>query len=232
MMKPRFWPIYGTLAIMAALPLAACAGIFSEQATSSFHTSVPNAPATLEVHNPAGQIVVQAWDKPSIQVDADIHASSDDIRSITISVQPQGSTLVVDSKIPSSLSNCKIEYTIHAPASTNLSLHQAAGNLETNGFTRDVDATVSAGREVVAMAALGGSQRVSLHLSVGELILRVPTAADARVDASTSVGGIFTDFPLSVSREVVGSSANGSIGKGSATVVLSNSTGAIRITRE
>jgi hypothetical protein len=233
MKQLRLRPIYGVLALLALMPLAGCADVFASNAVESFHATQANAPSTIEVHNPAGNLILDAWNKPSVQIDARKRGRDfEDVHAITISLERHGSTLVITSHLPASISNCSVEYSIHAPAGTNLDLHQSAGNLQASGFTRNVDASVSAGRLIVEMGALGGSQRVSLRTSVGELVLRVPSAANATIAASTSVGAIDTDFPLSVVRETVRQSANGTIGKGTAVVDLTNSTGAIRIQRE
>jgi hypothetical protein len=233
MMQFRFWPIYGALALLALLPVMGCSDLFDSNAVESFHATVSMAPATIEVHNPAGTLVVDAWTKRGVQIDAQKRGRTiEDVHAITISVQPRGQTLVVTSHFPPSIDNGHVEYTIHAPASTNLDLHESAGNLEAHGFNRDVDASLSAGKLAVTMASVGGTQRVSLRLSVGTLELSVPSTADATVAADTSVGGVHSDFPLTIARDGVGQSANGRIGKGTARVELTNSTGAIRITRE
>ncbi len=229
----RFRQIFGTLALVTSYAIVGCTGVSNATVSQDFHSTVRSAPETLRVYNPAGTIEVHAWNKPSVQVDAEKRGHTiDDVRALDISVQ-QGSTLEITSVFPHDSScNCQVRYVIHAPASTNLDLHQNAGTVRVDGFTRDVRSIVNAGTQEVALGSLGGSQRVTLSVSIGTIKLSVPAAASANISASSSVGAINTDFPLTIERHMVGSTAKGSIGNGSAVVELTIATGAIHIVRE
>ena len=217
---------------MAVLPAAGCA-FDQDRITEPFHATVDKSPATLQVHNAVGAIEVDAWDKPSVEIDAEKRGTSlDDVHAISVSVQQQGSTLVITSHFPSGVSNCRVDYTIHAPASTNLDLDQSVGAIRSTGFTADFDASTSTGAVAATMAALGGTQSVKVHVGVGAIALEIPASSSAAITASTSIGAIKSDFPLTTQRNVVGENASGSIGKGDAHVDLSISTGAIAVRRE
>ncbi len=230
----RFRSIFGTLASVTLFLVVGCSGASDATVSQDFHATVRSTPETLRVYSPAGTLEVDAWNKPSVQVDAEKRGRTiDDVRALDISVQPQGSALEITSVFPHDAGcNCQVRYVIHAPASTSLDLHQSAGTVRVSGFTRNVRSIVSAGTQEVALGSLGGSQRVTLSVSVGTIKLSVPAGASANISASTSVGAINADFPLSIERHMVGSTAKGSIGSGSAAVELTMATGTIHILRE
>ncbi|HUN28645.1 MAG TPA: DUF4097 family beta strand repeat-containing protein [Alphaproteobacteria bacterium] len=227
-----FWPVYGMLALLIVLPAAGCA-LNQGRVSEDFHTTLAVAPAAITVHNAVGGIDVKAWDKPGVEIDAHKRGSSlDDVRAITISVQPSGSTLVVTSHFPATSSNCAVEYTIYAPAHTNLDLDESIGGIRSSGFTGDVHETTSTGAIAASMAAAGGTQHIDLNVSVGAIELTIPPESSARISAATSIGAIKADFPLSHSGNFLSSSAKGSIGNGDARIELTTATGAIAIRRE
>lgn len=232
MRRPLFWPAYAMLAALTVLPDAGCA--FDDgRVSEDFHATVTQAPAGIEVHNAVGGINVIAWDKPSVEIDARKWGSSiDDVHAITISVQPSASTLVVTSHFPANSTHCRVEYTIHAPANANLNLEESVGGIKSSGFTGDARESTSTGAVAATMAAVGGSQHIALHVSVGAIALQIPAQSSATISASTSVGAVKANFPLSFTQNFVGSSARGSIGKGDAQVELTTATGAIAIQRE
>lgn len=228
----QFLPVYATLATLAVLPAAGCA-FDRERASETYHTAIAKAPAAIEVHNAVGAIEIEAWDKPSVQIDAQKQgASLDDVHAITISVQQTGSTLVVTSHFPANSTNCRVGYTIYAPAATNLDLEQHVGAIKSDGFTGNVHANTNTGAIAATMGTLGGEQTLKMTVDVGAIALKIPAATSAAFSASTSIGAIKADFPLNIQRNMLGSSATGSIGNGKARVDLSVATGAIAVQRE
>jgi DUF4097 and DUF4098 domain-containing protein YvlB len=228
----RVWPVCATLAALAVFPLTGCS--FGQGRVSEpYHTSIDKAPATVEVHNAVGEIEIDAWDKPSVEIDAEKRGMSlDDVHRITVSVDQRGPTLVVTSHFPSGVSNCRVDYTIHAPATANLDLEQSVGAIESKDFAANVLETTKTGAIATTMATLGGAQNVKISVSVGAIALEIPATSSASFSASTSIGAIKADFPLNVQRNMLGSTASGSIGKGDAHIDLSISTGAIAVRRE
>jgi uncharacterized protein YaiE (UPF0345 family) len=232
MRRLRLWPVYSILTVLAVLPAAGCS-FDDARASEEFHTSAAKAPSTIEVHNAVGAIEIDAWNNPNVQIDAQKRGSTpEEAHAITISVEPNGSALVITSHFPANSSNCKVDYIIHAPAGTNIDLNQSIGAIKSAGFTGNVDEKTSTGAIAATMGALGHSQHVNLEVSVGAIALRIPAASSAAFTASTTVGPIKADFPLSITRKVVGADANGSIGSGEAKVDLTAMTGAIAIQRE
>jgi len=228
----RVWPVNAILTALAVLPAAGCT--FDRHPISEpYHAAIGTAPAAVEVHNAVGEIEIDAWDKPGVEIDAEKRGSSlDDVHAIAISVEQRGSTLVVTSHFPSGVSNCRVDYTIHAPATANLDLEQSVGAIVSKGFAANVHETTATGAIATTMAALGSAQNVTIGVGVGAIGFDIPAASSAAFSASTSIGAISANFPLSVTRNMVSSSATGSIGKGDARVDLSIKTGAIAIKRE
>jgi uncharacterized protein YaiE (UPF0345 family) len=228
----RLAPILALLTVLSILPLQGCAWIDSDRVSSDFH-AIAKAPATLVVDNAVGAITIDAWDKPSVEVNATKRGPSYDVvNAIKISVESSGHTLTVTTNFPSGSTDSKVEYTIHAPAATALRLTQSVGAIKSTGFTGDVNEHTSTGAIESTMAALGGTQHLQIVVNVGAIKLTLPSNADAAVTASTSVGAIKSDFPLSITKTVVGQNAQGKIGNGTAAADLSVSTGAIAIQRE
>jgi hypothetical protein len=222
-------------ALLALLPATGCAGgAMGMRVTQEVDTHVSQAPRTLEVHDPVGSITIDSWSRRDVQVDALKRASSnDDLRAITVSVQPQGGRLIVSADLGDhSTSNRGVDFTIHVPATTNLDVHGNVGAVKATAFSGNVDADVDVGSLKVAMTSLTGSQHVDLRTSVGEIRLTVPRRPNAAFTADTSVGNISSDVPLQVERKMVSANAHGSTGSGSAKVTLSASTGSIHIGTE
>jgi uncharacterized protein YaiE (UPF0345 family) len=229
----RFVPVLAALTALSMLPLAGCTWIDSDRVSSDFHATVAHAPANLEVDNAVGSITIDAWDQPGIEVDATKRGPSyDAVNAIKINVASNARTVTVTTHFPSGSTNSKVEYTIHAPAAIALRLTQSVGAIKSTGFTGDVDERTSTGAIESSLGALGGSQQVRINVSVGAIKVSLPSNADAAVSASTSVGAIKSDFPLSITRTMVGQNAEGKIGGGSAVADFSVSTGAIAIQRE
>lgn len=226
-------PVYALLTALSILPLVGCSLIDSDRVSADFHATVANAPATLDVENAVGAITIDAWDKPSVEINATKRGPSlDDVNAIKIVVEPSGRTLTVTTQFPSGASNSKVEYTIHAPAATALKLVQSVGAISSTGFTGDVDEHTSTGAVESTMAALGSGQHLRIDVSVGGIRLVLPANTDAAITASATVGGIKSDFPLSINRTTVGQTAQGKVGNGNAVAELNVATGGIDIQRE
>jgi uncharacterized protein YaiE (UPF0345 family) len=233
MRQLRLVSVYAVLTALGMLPLVGCSWIDGDRISSDFHTTIANAPATLSVDNAVGSIDVEAWEKPSIEIDATKRGPSyDTVNAIKISVEPNGSTLTVNTQFPQMATNAKVEYTIHAPARTALRLVQSVGAIKSVGFTGNVQEHTSTGAIQASMATLGGSQQLHMDVSVGAIELTLPSSSDAAITATASVGGIKSDFPLSIDKTVVGQYARGKLGNGSAVAELTVSTGGIKIQRE
>jgi Putative adhesin len=210
----------------------ACSALEGARYQELVHTRVSSMPKALKVTDPVGTVRIKAWKNPYVQIDAVKRAPSQDaLHSITISVQPNGDTLDISGDLGGSGSRRSIDFTIHAPSTTNLNVHSNTGKVDLTGFTGDVNVDASVGKISVDMAALRKGQQVAIDSSVGAIDLTIPHDSDATIDAETSVGSVSGDG-LAISRETVGAKGHGVLGAGGAQVSITASTGSIHINRE
>lgn len=222
-------------ALALVLGCTGCQNAFiGERYHEEVHMTVAQALPSLRVDDAVGSITIDAWDKPSVQIDAVKRGMSQaDVHNTTISAQPSGSTLAVDANFEShDINNRSVDFTIHVPASTDVRISASVGKVDLRGLTGNVSVDVSTGAVNVAMARLGAGQTVKLESSVGKIALTLPHDADATIDAETSVGHISGSAGLTVQREVASATAHGVIGSGAAKVTVEASTGAVNIDRE
>jgi hypothetical protein len=106
----------------------------------------------------------------------------------------------------------------------------AAGDLDARGL-RAVDLSVSAGDVDLALDPAPGAHRV--RLSVGDLNVRLPSAADVRVEGEVSIGDASAFAPLTTERRgMVAESLHGTLGDGRATLRLEVGTGDLDVRRD
>lgn len=106
----------------------------------------------------------------------------------------------------------------------------AAGDLDARGL-RAVDLSVSAGDVDLALDPAPGAHRV--RLSVGDLNVRLPAAADVRVEGEVSIGDASAFAPLTTERRgMVAESLRGTLGAGRATLRLEVGTGDLDVRRD
>jgi DUF4097 and DUF4098 domain-containing protein YvlB len=222
------------LACVAVLPAACDASFARARYQEPVHVRVSKTFPSLTVDDAVGQVNVIAWNKTYVQIDAVKRAQSRDVvRSIKISVEPNGSTLAVTADFQANnVSNRSVDFTIHTPAATNVSVNTSVGRIRISGCTADVEAKSSTGEINVAMARLAGRQRVTLEASVGSVDLLIPRNASASLEAQTSVGPIGGDVPLAITARTPGATARGTIGAGAAKVAMHVSTGSVNVDRE
>jgi hypothetical protein len=232
MPKPRLVATI-LIAVAFALSNAACSDAFGAQFSEAVHTHVPLALAVLHVENPVGRVTVQAWNRKDVQIDAVKRAgSADDVHAIDISVQPSGNRLDVTAQLGSNSNHRSVDFTIHAPASSDISIDASVGEVDVEGFVHNVDVDASVGKVTVAMARLGSGQSVTIQSSVGSIDLMLPHGSSAQINASTSVGSVGGDVGFNLERHTVGADGNVTIGSGGARVSLTTSTGSIKVNHE
>jgi hypothetical protein len=106
----------------------------------------------------------------------------------------------------------------------------AAGDLDARGL-RAVDLSVSAGDVDLALDPAPGAHRV--RLSVGDLNVHLPAAADVRVEGEVSIGDASAFAPLTTERRgMVAESLRGTLGAGRATLRLEVGTGDLDVRRD
>jgi uncharacterized protein YaiE (UPF0345 family) len=210
-----------------------CSAAFGANYKQEVHMRVAHAPAALSVHDPVGTVTIQAWNNPYVQVDAEKKGPSEDaVNAIQVSAQPNGSELAVSADLGSNGTNRSVDFTIHAPAATNVTVNASVGKVAIDGFSRDVNVDSSVGKVTLSMAQLRKGQSVTIQSSVGAIDVSLPHDADATITASTSVGRVKGNVGFSIDRTTVGADGNAVLGSGGAQVHLNASTGSITVDRE
>ena len=96
------------LTALSVLPLAGCSWIDEDRISSDFHATVANAPATIQVNNAVGSIDIEAWDKPSVEINATKRGPNYDTSTPSRSrLSHIGSTLTVNTQFPTKSNNAK-----------------------------------------------------------------------------------------------------------------------------
>jgi DUF4097 and DUF4098 domain-containing protein YvlB len=145
----------------------------------------------------------------------------------------------------------RVDFTIRLPAGAHITANTINGDLEVNGASGDVEtATVNGAIDAESSEGTVDAKTVNgnIHVRMGRLpsrgvsyqtvsggvTLQLPAGLDADVVATTVVGGISSDFPITVggsSRRDGFSSHNlrGTIGRGGPRIELRTVSGPIRL---
>lgn len=216
---------------MALLPIAlmACNGNqFRETVHKSVTTGV--APA-VHVDNSIGAILVTGWQKHTIAIEAvKTGMNADAVRNIDIDVQSQGNTVTIATKYRG-FGSGGVRYTISVPAGASLDLNNTTGAIRIAGVEGDVTASTQTGEVDVSVGRVADRRAIDLTATTGSVRLEIDPHSDAKVDAGTTVGDVKSDFPsIESSRQnVVGATASGTIGSGTASIRLTTTTGSIAL---
>jgi hypothetical protein len=108
-------------------------------------------------------------------------------------------------------------------------VHTSFGGITIENVTGPVDASNSNGSITVIASAAGGCQPITLKTTFGPIKLALPGNANYNVSASTSFGGINTEFPVTVSGQTNSESIQGKIGNGGCELKITDSNGRIEI---
>ena len=84
---------------------------------------------------------------------------------------------------------------------------------------------------VVSMAEMRGTGDMDFTTGNGRILITLPEGFSADVDASTSNGGIQTDFPIQVTGRITRSRLRGTIGQGGRRIRLVSGNGTIELRR-
>jgi hypothetical protein len=141
-----------------------------------------------------------------------------------------------------------VQFTVHVAKGVKVDLNTVNGSVDVSGATSSVDVETVNGR--VEVATLGGPVRAttvngSVHATIQHLInstepleletvngsvqLEAPSDLSADVDAETTNGGIESDFPLTISKGMIGKHIHGTVGQGGRKVQLHTTNGSVRL---
>lgn len=219
-----------TLAVLSTA-LLACSGA---QFRETVHKSVATGAApVVHVDNSVGSIQITGWQKQTIDIEAvKTGMSVDAVRNIDIDVQSQGNTVTIATKYRS-FGNGGVRYTISVPAGASLDVKNATGTIRIENVDGDVTAATQTGEVNATLGRVAQRRAIDLTATTGSVRLDIDPHSDARVEAATTVGSVSSDFPsvASTRQNVVGASASGTIGHGSASIRLTTTTGSIALRR-
>ena len=145
-------------------------------ATKTEHLDFP-ANGLLKVDSPTGELTIEAWDQPGVEVTATRSAKTQaELDAIVIKSERKGDELDVTTTWPRHLFQFRqfdLEYRIKVPRDARLSIRQSGGEVHIDGVAGDVYAKVFD----------------------GEITLHLPQDATYAIDAGcTKAGHIDSDF--------------------------------------
>lgn len=223
------------IALTLLTTLSACVGTtFHETSRESFHQSIaaPAAP-TVHVDNVAGTIRIEGWDKSSVAVQATKYGESpEDLRNLAIDVRRDGSNIFIETKYNAAgIHGGGVRYRISVPQSASLVINNVAGTTDVSGVMGNLSVDTKSGTVDAQAGKVDGNRSIDLNATTGTVRLSISRDSSARVDAHSTVGDFSSDFPSVTSsrQNLVGVSAQGKIGSGSAMVRLTTTTGAISL---
>jgi hypothetical protein len=221
-------------ALLLAISTALCACSLGSEVRGSFQQSVATGAAPLvRIRNTVGEVRVTGWEKHSVDVDAIKSAHTmDELIAIHIDIASQGNTVTIETKYRGPARG-GVRYDISVPAGASVDIENATGAAHVDGVSGNVTAVTQTGEVRADLGRVTGTRSVDLTATTGSVRLTIDPDSDAKVDARTSVGSFESDFPsISEQREnVVGARASGTIGRGSATIRLTATTGSISLRR-
>lgn len=211
---------------------------------------------TLKVTANVGAIKLEAAETSEVRITADItvKAKTDEraeelLSGVHVTAEPSGDTLVIKAEKPSGFGHneLSVDLTIAAPAGLRLECTTNVGDIRVDGFTSRVEAHTDVGK----ITCEGLHDSINLHTNVGDIratyasdapaalavsvstnVGNIDFAAQSQVSAhltaSSNVGDIHTDRPLTVTGSV-GKSLNGTLGDGQGHVDLHTNVGSITI---
>lgn len=147
---------------------------------------------TIHVNNAYGQMNVEAWDEPRVEVTVTRTAFRHDtaeerkegteyLNRIKVTVQKSGNDVTISTQFPGrnrflrlvhGLGDFNLDYRIKVPRNAKLDIHHDVGDVTVDGVAGDIDATVKS----------------------GDIVVMVPDAEKYAIDARCRIGTIYTDF--------------------------------------
>lgn len=202
-----------------------------------------------------GGIRLQVWDRAEVKVEARIRVQDHDDAAATalagrVEVVVTGRTVEVKAPKPGREQGWVVNYEVWAPAATDVRLRTVNGGVDVDGLSGSVDAetvnggvnlseptgpvraiTVNGGVQITMAAGWKGGD-VRAKTENGGIQLTVPEGVNARLEASTTNGGITVGFPITVQGQLGRQRLSATLGNGGSLIDLVATNGGIQITRK
>jgi len=237
-------------ALTSALLFASGPG-FAAQVTERFEKAIPfTSGGTFALENVNGSVIIQAWDQPSVRIEAEKKAPDDArLREIEIEVVGEGDRVEVKTRYARSNGDKgSVSYVIHLPADARVEAQTVSGKLEASEIegglrVSTVNGSVhirDAGGEVEASTVNGSIEaqlgaladgRYRFSSTNGSVSLWLPASAGGELEAQTVNGSVTTDFPVTLSGKMSRKHLRARIGDGGASFEISTVNGSINLHR-
>jgi DUF4097 and DUF4098 domain-containing protein YvlB len=202
----------------------------------------------------SGNVTLRGTDGPSVVVTATKHGADQD--RIRIEDTSSAGSVEIGVHYPKNCNcNASVDFVVDVPRSTRFAFEKISsmsGDVAVDGVTGsvtaatmsgdvhvgDVDGTVNAtsmsGDVEVAITRLQGPDDLEFTSMSGNVVVRLPSDADASVSMKTTSGSISTDFPIEVHEQKYGPGAwaKGTIGGGSRALRATTMSGDVRLLRQ
>lgn len=209
----------GTTAVLAAITFNSTPATATVDKTFSV-SGVP----TLIIHGAAGSVHVNPGADGQITLHATqrVRALSHDqaqsiLDSITITTTQSGNQVNIEEDgsdtdgwtFFSGFRQVRVDLTVTAPATTNLTITEDAGSVDATGFTGKLTTRVNAGSATLSdMTMAKGS---SLRVNAGSLMVDGSLQPDASLDIEVNAGSADVTLPQNTSAHLVASASAGSL---------------------
>ena len=207
-----------SLAVLAILAMSCLEA--SAKVRENFEKVVPfEAGGSFRIENINGSITVQTWDEPSVKIEAEkVARTQDQLEGITIDIQGSGDSVAVKTRHhrKSVWGSASVSYTILLPAKAQLDVRTANGAVRIDGIHGQVTARSTNGslkleniRGAIDAETTNGSIRASyleadgrhrFTTTNGSVRIYLPSDAGGELEAETVNGGIAIDFPTELTR--------------------------------
>jgi DUF4097 and DUF4098 domain-containing protein YvlB len=251
--RSRAIALLGTVISLGLAVIAASLSAEARDYKEEFHKTYPlTADGRISLKNINGAVIITAWDKNEVQVDAMKTASSQDkLAEAKIEVTAGSSAIDIRTQYPEGSHNnpASVAYTLYVPRTARLdkielvngkiSIVGVQGNIHASSVNGSVEATNAGGK--IHLSSVNGHvlaemqallSPVSLETVNGGVEVKLASNANVEISASTVHGGISNDFNIPVNRERwVGSELRARLGEGGPAIKLAAVNGGIHITR-
>jgi hypothetical protein len=208
-----------------------------------------DAQGTFTLENTNGAVIVEAWDQPTVSIEAEKVGPEGQLDQIQIEIRGEGDRVDVVTRHPRRRwgRTGSVEYHVKVPAQARVEVETTNGSVRVTGTGGTLKATTTNGGVEITGAAgeveaetTNGSIRTDFRRAPaggwhrftttnGAVSLTLPGDVSGRFEASTVNGGISTDFPLQVSGRVGGRRLRGQLGGGSARFDVRTVNGSVKI---
>jgi hypothetical protein len=154
-----------------ALPMLALAAQRVEVATTEKSDFAPGG--TVRIEHSTGELNVEGWDEPSVQIEVTRYAwaAKANLKQIQVTKKLEGNVLTIDTA-HKRFTGAHVDYRIRVPRNTKLVIHHGIGDVTIYGMSGDIDASAKD----------------------GDLVVGLPEPAKYEIDAFTKLGGVYSDF--------------------------------------